>query len=258
MESSTVLAFRIFVMLSCLIIVPMAAIFGSAFPDVVKSVLVDRIVALGSGTTDEPEAAAPDPNGFREVTPGTDRAGNWEAPRWGTPQSEAVAWQAPAAAPSNAEIVPLGGPPPRGGFNQSASFSAPAGSDPGVVQRLSAPTVEVAPSGGDGVGGRGAPAGTITGVVPGNVSAAASHLACPIEQPDGFTEMERKLREYGATYYLLETWGKEGELYRFHCRMAVSNNAQYTRHFEATDHNALQAMADVLKQVEAWRAGQLQ
>ena len=49
MESSTVLAFRIFVMLSCLIIVPMAAIFGSAFPDVVKSVLVDRIVAWSTG-----------------------------------------------------------------------------------------------------------------------------------------------------------------------------------------------------------------
>jgi len=49
MESSTVLAFRIFVMLSCLIIVPMAAIFGSAFPDVVKTVLVDRIVAFSTG-----------------------------------------------------------------------------------------------------------------------------------------------------------------------------------------------------------------
>ena len=49
MESSTVLAFRIFVMLSCLIIVPLAAIFGSAFPDVVKTVLVDRVVAWSTG-----------------------------------------------------------------------------------------------------------------------------------------------------------------------------------------------------------------
>ena len=43
MESSTVIAFRALVMLACLIIVPLAAIFGSQFPDVVKSVLVDRL-----------------------------------------------------------------------------------------------------------------------------------------------------------------------------------------------------------------------
>ncbi len=70
--------------------------------------------------------------------------------------------------------------------------------------------------------------------------------------------MERKLREYGATYYLLETWGNEGQLYRFHCRMAINNNPNYTRQFEATDRDALRAMSQVLERVEAWRAGRLQ
>ena len=69
--------------------------------------------------------------------------------------------------------------------------------------------------------------------------------------------MERKLREYGATYYLLETWGNDGELYRFHCRMAIGNNPNYTRHFEATDRDALKAMTQVLERVEAWRTGPL-
>ncbi len=70
--------------------------------------------------------------------------------------------------------------------------------------------------------------------------------------------MERRLREFGATYYLLETWGNAGELYRFHCRMAVANNAAYSRHFEATDRDALKAMSDVLAQVQAWRSGPAQ
>ena len=78
------------------------------------------------------------------------------------------------------------------------------------------------------------------------------------ENPDRFTAMERKLREYGAVYYLLETWGTDGELYRFHCRMAIANNPNYTRHFEATDRDALKAMSQVLARVEAWRAGRLQ
>ena len=59
----------------------------------------------------------------------------------------------------------------------------------------------------------------------------------------------------GATYYLLETWGRNGELYRFHCKMAVAGNPDYTRHFEATDSDASRAMQQVLEQVEAWRAG---
>jgi hypothetical protein len=78
------------------------------------------------------------------------------------------------------------------------------------------------------------------------------------QQPEDFASMERKLREYGAVYYLLETWGTNGELYRFHCRMSIANNSSYTRHFEATDHDALKAMSQVLSRVEAWRSGRLQ
>ncbi len=80
----------------------------------------------------------------------------------------------------------------------------------------------------------------------------------PLEQPDRFTAIQRRLREYGATYYLLETWGNAGELYRFHCKMAVGSNPNYTRHFEATDRDALRAMTQVLERVEAWRGGRPQ
>ena len=74
---------------------------------------------------------------------------------------------------------------------------------------------------------------------------------------DPFTAMQRALRQYGATYYLLETWGSEGELYRFHVKMAIAGNPNYTRHFEATDRDALSSMRRVVAQVEAWRGGRL-
>jgi hypothetical protein len=224
MESSTVLAFRIFVMLSCLIIVPMAAIFGSAFPDVVKTVLVDRIVSWSTGQPVENPPPA-DPNGFREVAPGPPAArepGNWEAaPRWGAPAATA-SWQAPAQR-TPGEVVPVGGQMAPDVVNRS-NFSAP----------VAAP-------------GPGAPAAGPQAIPAGPSSA--------LSQSERFTELARRLRAYGATYYLLETWGADGELYRFHCRMAVGNNPNYARPFEATNRDALAAMSEVVAQVEAWRSG---
>lgn len=63
-----------------------------------------------------------------------------------------------------------------------------------------------------------------------------------------------RLRELGAVYYLLETWGNDGQRFRFHCKMAIGGNPNYTRHFEAIDRDALQAMGKVLGEVETWRA----
>jgi hypothetical protein len=255
MESSKVLAFRIFVMLSCLIIVPMAAIFGSAFPDVVKSVLVDRIVAWSTGKPLESARSGAEEDGFSQVKPGENVQsaqvdGRWEAPRWGTPAEG---------------VIPAGATMVAGGGNQSAGFvgpSQPSRSAPQAspIERAAVdeaprqPRVEN-PAGLEQAGppaplsqAAHEPSGNPTGQTPSG----------PVDQPDRFTAMERKLREHGAVYYLLETWGTDGELYRFHCRMAIANNPNYTRHFEATDRDALKAMSQVLARVEAWRAGRLQ
>ena len=72
---------------------------------------------------------------------------------------------------------------------------------------------------------------------------------------DRFAYIQDQLRRLGATYYLLESWGDEQPLYRFYCKMAIGGNAGYTRYFEATDANPLQAMVQVLREVEAWRNG---
>ena len=264
MESSTILAFRIFVMLACLIIVPMAAIFGSAFPDVVKSVLVDRVVAWSTGKPVESTRDNADPNGFREVSLGStavtarDGGGNSQAARWGTQNSDVASGQAtPGHVAPDPAAVPLSGADATGGFNQSASFSAPADSataNPPAAHLQPMPESPYHPATNNQPGAKG-PAGPSANSSPYEPRSAAA--AGALEQPDRFTVMERKLRAYGATYYLLETWGDGGQSYRFHCRMAVGNDPDYTRHFEATDRDALRAMSDVLKRIEAWRGGRL-
>jgi len=72
---------------------------------------------------------------------------------------------------------------------------------------------------------------------------------------DQFHAIQERLRQLGATYYLLESWGNQQQMYRFYCKMAVGGSAQYTRCFEATHAEPLQAMVQVLQQVEAWRDG---
>jgi len=76
----------------------------------------------------------------------------------------------------------------------------------------------------------------------------------PAPVTDQFTYVLGRLRELGAVYYLLETWGSEGQRFRFHCKMAIGGNSGYTRHFEATGPEPMQAIARVLSDVEAWRA----
>ncbi len=71
---------------------------------------------------------------------------------------------------------------------------------------------------------------------------------------DLFTRIRQRLRQAGVTYCRLETWGNEGNLYRFHCRLSLPGDPSAVRHFEATDADAIEAMKRVLGQVEAWQA----
>jgi hypothetical protein len=57
----------------------------------------------------------------------------------------------------------------------------------------------------------------------------------------------------GASYYALQTWGAQGEFYRFQARMPAGDGGTYVRHFDAIDRDAGRAMAAVLEQVERWR-----
>jgi hypothetical protein len=70
-----------------------------------------------------------------------------------------------------------------------------------------------------------------------------------------FRSVQERLRQLGAKYYLLESWGSQQQVYRFYCKMAIGGSADFTRCFEATNADPLQAMVDVLRQVEAQRDG---
>jgi hypothetical protein len=246
MESSTVVAFRALVLVACLIVVPLAAIFGSQFPDVVKSVLIDRIFPNGlpgiAGENAPARDTAPPFGAAGEPTP-------WQAGSAGTAATTAAP-QAVAAAPAWTGS----GVEPAVAWNQPSGQVRPAAGEgqPGAAERLGV----AMPNDGrqsfpgnpnQGLGSAGAPGA-------GSMSAPSAHLTA---QPDRFTLMERRLRELGATYYLLETWGNESEHYRFHCKMAIANDATHTRQFEATDTDPLRAMGRVVEQVEAWRMGRL-
>jgi hypothetical protein len=108
-------------------------------------------------------------------------------------------------------------------------------------------------------------AATQSAVVPIEYQAPAElcSVPAPIADPAGqnakaadpFHAIQERLRQLGATYYLLESWGNQQQMYRFYCKMAVGGSAQYARCFEATHTDPLQSMVEVLQQVEAWRKG---
>ena len=65
--------------------------------------------------------------------------------------------------------------------------------------------------------------------------------------------IEQKLRQFGASHYLLERWGGEQQLYRFRCEMPFLGQAGFHHHFEATAESPLRAMTEVLEKIDAWR-----
>lgn len=79
----------------------------------------------------------------------------------------------------------------------------------------------------------------------------------PNETTDPFLQIQQRLKALGAIHYSLETWGPQGEAYRFQCRMTAGHNPNYNRHFEATDVDPVRVMQTVLSDVEAWKSGRL-
>jgi len=70
----------------------------------------------------------------------------------------------------------------------------------------------------------------------------------------GIAAMERRLRELGATYYVLEKWGEGADRYRFECHVAIATDADHNRYFDATAERPDSAVDAVLRQVERWQS----
>jgi hypothetical protein len=207
-QSSVVVMFRAFVMLVCLIAIPLAALLGPSLPEVIKAAKEGRwpdlTKAIGMASSSEPARD--------------------EAPRFVPAPPPAAIPVEPAATAGNLSPqtpVPSGVVP--------ASYESPTGPGNGIGE---SPEV----------------------VFPQDVADSAK---LPVPSADALVQAQEKLRKLGATYYVLEYWGKEQNQFRFHCRMAVGGNPNYTRPFQAIENDPLQAIAKVVQEVEAWRAGRL-
>lgn len=297
MESSAVVAFRALIMLACLVLVPLAAIFGSAFPEVVKSNLVERFW----------------PGHKQQVA----QAGGSEAPAFGDRgplQSAAHEAQAtwPPQAPASPHTIRAVGNEAAGDSARAtpAQFSAPAESSPpawppasgnqsAAAESLGAPPLRSAAAERPVPQGRlasGNPLASRERILPNRTgeqdhtnpgTQQLSHATPQGERPSAYQRMgesdqqtggralqtpsaaqatggqsadfkaaERRLRQYGASYYRLETVGKNGLEYRFYCMMPTAGNPNSPRHFEATDSDPLSAMCRVADEVESWLARQ--
>lgn len=267
-------------MLVCLISVPMFAIFGKDLPDVVKGLLEGRKLVLAPAAADsekklEPSKSPEPENPFGQSVPyraEIDRAG---PPREGYPQEiPPLASAPPPAAASPASSVPAYTPAvataemPRDWHNapapatQPAVFDAPIGGQPLANRDFPGyqPTPDRPPAS-PSVPDTRMPSGlNPTTGQPVDHFATTPPPASPSRPPadasrdERFRWAEMRLRDLGATHYMLETWGPDNRQYRFGCKMGLPGSTIATQYFEAIKDDPWQAMESVLQQVEQWQA----
>ncbi len=237
-------------MLACLAVVPVVALYGKQiqeFARVVWDTYQTRIHTQASNSADAAGGNAPPwtaPSTTGQTADHTSPAGGWPtSTATGEPQHLSAPWSQPSALPAgttNERPAQAGTAPNE---VQQASFTgSPSANGSGDAARSAAANLPAAYT-------------QSTGDSPSAVAAqnSAEGTNCTVE----FRRIEQRLRELGATYYLLDTWGRNGDRYRFLCRMALTGNTDLgaDRIFFATDSDPLRAMQNVLQQVEQWRSG---
>lgn len=243
-QSSGTVFFRAVVMLACIFVLPAIALFGSSWPEALRQ-LMQRHLGVNFSLA---SITAPLLNNGQSLLPAAHATPQPVEPA--PPVVSMPPMVAPAVAPLQASLLPTGGTgsapgwpiPPRKSDVVPAGFQTVT--DPG----LSTVAVGTTPPAPAAMTSLSPPASA-----PGLLSAADAGSA----GNDRFANIQKRLRELGATYFLLESWGSDGQLYRFYCKMAIGGNANLTRYFEATDADSLTAMSKVLQQVEVWRSGRL-
>ena len=248
-QSSTVVAFRALVMSICLILIPVAAFCGGSFPAVVKAIqsgrwptLADFRGPLGppSGQpTEAPRFLPSQATGLPQTDPKMLVSGPVGAYR---PVSQSETTQSPVVAVNY--TAPVNTPP----NDQNLPRSFPQSKDLGIApsQKLSqvpAGTDNLLPLNHFGTAGHS------------DALASRSGLASSLSPSDQFKYVQDRLRQLGATYFVLETCGDAKHDFRFYCRMSMGGNPRVTKPFWCFDSDPLKAMTGVLKQVEDWQTG---
>lgn len=258
MQNSTTRALRAIILLACLIVIPLVALFGTALPE-----LAARFLEGGLGG---------------EAAPAGESLA--EAPRFCSEGQPAVSAVGPQGADVG-EVVPAHGGPASGrevpaGYNLSVDQAARPSSGaenlgvagPVAVNPVSASPVMAAPgmcvSDSPSVGAAVSPmsGSPLSGNSPVPLDAnrtepsVVTNAGSPPSSAEGgsFVRIQNRLRDLGAVYYKLESWGSQQQLFRFQCEMAVGSGPGLTRHFEAVDNDPLMAMHKALVEAEAWHA----
>lgn len=218
-QSSAAVAVRALVMLGCLVAIPLVAVFGNALPEVIDQ-FIGTWWTPGAPAVSEGVAEAPRFESLGGNAPPAPMASPSFAPDWGSERSNE-----PAPADS-AECGPQGCPVLPATYEASLETRHDPNSIPSYPPFM-----------GNGVSATSVP-----------YEPSAEH------SPDQFQAMCQRLKELGATYVLLESWGDRQEQFRFYCKIAIAGNPHYTYRFEATNPDPVAAMANVLRQVESWQA----
>jgi hypothetical protein len=285
MQSSTAIAFRALIMLIILISVPLVAIFGRDLPEFIKGLIDGRLSVqlseqpkgTGGPVSSSPSTpgigyAPPTNNPFAEAAPyRAAPAVTAAAPPNTTTNPTVPANLAPPAALASppgmtspappAVVPPAHSFPPVGevpsvspsavtnaGMTAPANTLNPSAANPNLPSAPGRPESFQPPP-------ESRPIGVSESVRPGDPTDDGSTRS-PLASGNGddkFRLAETRLKELGATHYVLETWGPQNEQYRFACRMAVGGNVGVNRHFEAVEDDPWRAMESVLRQVEDWQ-----
>ncbi|MDZ4819711.1 MAG: hypothetical protein SGJ20_12145 [Planctomycetota bacterium] len=264
MQSTITMAFRAVVLLACLIIFPLLAIFGKELPEVARKFIVSLVeksqsvsAPLAPATTSS-GTSAPDfgPNMFRPAPASAAPEAATSAADPNEIQPLAALGQAAPPAdllPPGARSAPAGDPagsspfPARGEFPGQPG-EAPSGNFPashtasGPPSNLGQPANYEEPA--PGTAGQSAP---LTANIPANPAADQQ-----IGGDHRFRDAQARLRQLGASYYLLETWGESAETYRFFCKVTPNGDRERMWAFYHTDPDPVVAMNNVIQQIETW------
>ncbi|MBN2217143.1 MAG: hypothetical protein JW719_07185 [Pirellulales bacterium] len=254
MRSSTTIAARAIVMLACLVLIPSIALFGSSSPELVTKFL-DGEWGSADASADEFLSEAPQFHPGGGPGPLTNEAEPIKPPSVGppgtaeipasyttpTPAADPRAFHPPAGTPRLAGPEPGNSGLASTGHDGQTSLQAPLPMGPAGPTLASGPTsADFATSGSNPV---------VPPVTP-NGSGSA-----PLPSEGGrFTLIQERLRDLGAVYYRLESWGSQQQLFRFQCEISVEGSPGLTRHFEAVENDPLLAMHKVLVEAEAWNS----
>jgi len=216
-QSSATIALRALVMLAFIIAIPLAAINGTSLPDRARKLLEKIWPTIASAISTMTTTS----NVLTEAPPYDAKSQNLPSAPFQTMGGTSIQ-PGPLTASNQPNLLPVQAPGGSGErLTPQASNVVPVDYQSAVEQRINSP----------------------------------GHNNNGQTDANPFMAIQDRLRQMGATYYLLETWGNQRQIYRFYCQMTVGGNSSYTHYFEATNSNPLEAMADVLCQVEAWRVG---